>query len=44
MTTYFDISVIGSGGVGKSCISIRFLMDEFTENYDPTIGIIKSLL
>ena len=34
----FDVVVIGSGGVGKSCITIRFLKDEFTEEYDPTIG------
>jgi GTPase KRas protein len=33
----FDIVVIGSGGVGKSCITIRFLKDEFSQDYDPTI-------
>lgn len=30
--------VVGSGGVGKSCLTIRFLKDEFTNDYDPTIG------
>ena len=25
------ICVIGSGGVGKSCVTIRFLKNEFTE-------------
>ncbi|TPX37346.1 hypothetical protein SeLEV6574_g07914 [Synchytrium endobioticum] len=29
--------VVGSGGVGKSCLSVRFLKDEFTSDYDPTI-------
>lgn len=30
--------VVGSGGVGKSCLTIRFLKDEFSNEYDPTIG------
>lgn len=29
--------VVGSGGVGKSCLTIRFLKDEFIGEYDPTI-------
>ncbi|KAI8846914.1 P-loop containing nucleoside triphosphate hydrolase protein [Chytridium lagenaria] len=29
--------VVGSGGVGKSCLTVRFLKDEFTNDYDPTI-------
>jgi GTPase KRas protein len=29
--------VIGSGGVGKSCLTVRFLKDEFTSEYDPTV-------
>ncbi|KAJ3315000.1 Ras GTPase [Boothiomyces sp. JEL0838] len=29
--------VVGSGGVGKSCLTVRFLKDEFTNEYDPTI-------
>ncbi|ORZ38384.1 small GTPase superfamily, partial [Catenaria anguillulae PL171] len=29
--------VVGSGGVGKSCLSIRFLKDDFTSDYDPTV-------
>lgn len=32
-----DVVVVGSGGVGKSCLTVRFLKDEFTEDYDPTI-------
>jgi GTPase SAR1 family protein len=30
--------VVGSGGVGKSCLTLRFLKDQFTSEYDPTIG------
>ncbi|KAJ3118836.1 hypothetical protein HDU96_007578 [Phlyctochytrium bullatum] len=29
--------VVGSGGVGKSCLTVRFLKDEFSNDYDPTI-------
>lgn len=32
-----QLVVVGSGGVGKSCLTIRFLKDEFTNDYDPTI-------
>ncbi|KAJ3332757.1 Ras GTPase [Blyttiomyces sp. JEL0837] len=32
-----DLIVVGSGGVGKSCITVRFLKDEFMSEYDPTI-------
>lgn len=28
---------MGSGGVGKSCLTVRYLKDEFTNEYDPTI-------
>jgi len=31
------ICVVGSGGVGKSCVTIRYLKNEFTEFYDPTM-------
>ncbi|KAJ3425670.1 ras-like protein [Anaeramoeba flamelloides] len=34
---YFKIAVVGGGGVGKSCLTIRFLRDMFIEKYDPTI-------
>ena len=30
--------VLGSGGVGKSCLTIKFLKNEFMVDYDPTIG------
>lgn len=26
-----------AGGVGKSALTVRFMKDEFVENYDPTI-------
>ena len=28
---------MGTGGVGKSCVTVRFLKDEFSADYDPTI-------
>lgn len=31
------INVVGSGGVGKSCVTIQFLRQRFSEYYDPTI-------
>ncbi|XP_028403585.1 ras-like protein rasD [Dendronephthya gigantea] len=31
------LCVTGSGGVGKSSLTIRYLRDEFTEYYDPTL-------
>lgn len=31
------IVVVGSGGVGKSCVTLRYLNDYFAEDYDPTI-------
>lgn len=30
--------VLGSGGVGKSALTIRLVTDNFLEDYDPTIG------
>ncbi|KAJ3373365.1 hypothetical protein GGF31_000798 [Allomyces arbusculus] len=33
----FELVVVGSGGVGKSCMTIRFLKDDFTSDYDPTV-------
>lgn len=31
------IIVLGSGGVGKSCCTLRFLRNQFKDDYDPTI-------
>ncbi|KAI9164430.1 hypothetical protein H9P43_008281 [Blastocladiella emersonii ATCC 22665] len=33
----FELVVVGSGGVGKSCLTVRFLKDDFTSDYDPTV-------
>ncbi|KAH9509945.1 hypothetical protein Btru_044693 [Bulinus truncatus] len=33
----YKIVMLGSGSVGKSCITVRFVNDSFVENYDPTI-------
>ncbi|XP_064623154.1 circularly permutated Ras protein 1-like [Lineus longissimus] len=33
----YKLAVLGSGGVGKSSLTCRFVCDEFCENYDPTI-------
>lgn len=35
--------VLGSGGVGKSALTIRLVTDNFLEDYDPTIGGWRSL-
>ncbi|KAJ5067752.1 ras-like protein [Anaeramoeba ignava] len=31
------IVVVGSGSVGKSCLTLRYLQSKFVEDYDPTI-------
>jgi len=33
----YKLAVVGTGGVGKSCISIQFINNHFVEEYDPTI-------
>ncbi|KAH9999202.1 small GTPase superfamily [Russula compacta] len=33
----FNTVVLGAGGVGKSALTVRFMLNEFVENYDPTI-------
>ncbi|CAH8854760.1 unnamed protein product [Trichobilharzia szidati] len=30
------IAIIGSGGVGKSALTLQFMYDEFVEDYEPT--------
>lgn len=32
----FKVIIIGSGGVGKSALTIKFLYDDFVEDYEPT--------
>eukprot|EP00121_Abeoforma_whisleri_P016889 Awhi_evm1s15483 len=36
-TSYSQIVVMGSGGVGKSCLTTQYVSHNFTEKYDPTI-------
>ncbi|KZT58098.1 P-loop containing nucleoside triphosphate hydrolase protein [Calocera cornea HHB12733] len=31
------VVVLGAGGIGKSCLSIRYIKGTYEENYDPTI-------
>jgi len=33
----YKMVVLGGGGVGKSALTIRFVNDDFLEDYDPTI-------
>ena len=33
----YKIVIVGGGGVGKSCVTLRFLHDFFEEKYNPTI-------
>ncbi|KAI1809508.1 ras-domain-containing protein [Poronia punctata] len=33
----YHVVVLGSGGVGKSCLTAQFVHDEWIESYDPTI-------
>ena len=33
----YRVVVLGSGGVGKSALTIRFTQGQFQEDYDPTI-------
>jgi len=33
----YKIAVLGSGGVGKSCLSMRYVRSTFVDIYDPTI-------
>lgn len=31
------ITVLGAGGVGKSCVTIRYVRNKFIPDYDPTV-------
>lgn len=33
----YKVVVLGSGGVGKSCLTVQFVTGQFVEKYDPTI-------
>lgn len=30
------VIMVGSGGVGKSALTLQFMYDEFVEDYEPT--------
>lgn len=32
----YKIIMVGSGGVGKSALTLQFMYDEFVEDYEPT--------
>jgi GTPase SAR1 family protein len=44
MTSEYKIVVLGSGGVGKSALTIQFIQGSFVEKYDPTIGMFALML
>ena len=33
----YKLAMLGSGGVGKSCLTIRYVQQVFVQDYDPTI-------
>jgi len=33
----FKLVLVGSGGVGKSCLTIQFIAQRFVDEYDPTL-------
>ncbi|VDO15431.1 unnamed protein product [Rodentolepis nana] len=33
----YKLVVLGDGGVGKSALTVRFVMGKFEEKFDPTI-------
>eukprot|EP01095_Lingulamoeba_sp_RSL-Kostka_P000216 TRINITY_DN1033_c0_g2_i1.p1 TRINITY_DN1033_c0_g2~~TRINITY_DN1033_c0_g2_i1.p1 ORF type:complete len:196 (-),score=52.18 TRINITY_DN1033_c0_g2_i1:259-846(-) len=37
MPSCYDVVVLGTANVGKSCLVIRFIRGKFVEDYDPTI-------
>jgi len=35
----YKIVVLGSGGVGKSALTVQFVQGLFVEKYDPTVSV-----
>jgi GTPase SAR1 family protein len=38
MVVHFKLVLLGDSAVGKSCLVVRFVRDEFYEHEEPTIG------
>ncbi|TDH67168.1 hypothetical protein CCR75_000072 [Bremia lactucae] len=38
-TCHFKLVLLGDTAVGKSCLVVRFVRDEFFEFQEPTIGV-----
>jgi GTPase SAR1 family protein len=39
----YRIVILGSSGVGKSCLTVQFIQDWFIDDYDPSIeGVLPS--
>ena len=38
MTCHFKLVLLGNAGVGKSCLVLRFVRNEFFEDQETTIG------
>jgi GTPase SAR1 family protein len=41
---HFKLVLLGDSAVGKSCLVVRFVRDEFFEFQEPTIGGLCSLV
>ena len=37
VTDTYKIAVLGTGGVGKSALTLRYIQNQFVSEYDPTI-------
>lgn len=45
-TTALKVLIVGNSNTGKSCLTLRFVEETFTQSFVPTIGIdfhVKSL-
>jgi len=37
MSNVYKLVLVGTGGVGKSCLTIQYISNKFVEDYDPTL-------
>lgn len=35
----FKVIIVGEPGTGKSCLALRYVDDQFSENYVVTLGV-----